>query len=68
VKDKVKIAKIDATVNQQTAQKYGIRGFPTLILFPLGSNKDEKVNYEGARSADDMVQWLNSQKIGQDKR
>lgn len=37
MKDKVRIAKIDATVNQQTAQKYGIKGFPTMLLFPLGS-------------------------------
>lgn len=50
MKDKVKIAKIDATISQQTAQKYGIKGFPTMILFPVGK-KGDKVNYEGARSA-----------------
>lgn len=50
MKDKVKIASYDASVHQQFAQKYQIRGFPTMILFPKGS-KDKTVNYEGQRSA-----------------
>jgi protein disulfide-isomerase A6 len=30
---RVRIAKIDATVNRKMAQKYGIKGFPTLLFF-----------------------------------
>lgn len=67
MKSKVKIAKIDATVHQKMAQKFGIRGFPTLLFFPLGANK-EKVPYEGQRSAEDMAAWLNTQKIAEQKR
>jgi thioredoxin-like negative regulator of GroEL len=30
---RVKIAKMDATVNMKMAQKYKIKGFPTILLF-----------------------------------
>jgi thioredoxin-related protein len=32
---KVNIARIDATVNQKMAQKYQIRGFPTMLMFEV---------------------------------
>lgn len=63
----MKIAKVDASVHQKFAQKYQVKGYPTILLFPLGA-KGSPVNYEGQRSAEDMANWLNSQKIGQEKR
>lgn len=30
---KINIGRIDATVNSKMAQKYQIKGFPTMILF-----------------------------------
>jgi thioredoxin 1 len=35
-KGKVKVAKLNVDDNQQTAQTYGIRGIPTLLVFKGG--------------------------------
>ncbi|HLL84550.1 MAG TPA: thioredoxin [Longimicrobium sp.] len=35
-KGKVKVAKIDVDDNQDTAQQYGIRAMPTLLMFKNG--------------------------------
>lgn len=48
---KVNIAKIDATVHSKMAQKYQIRGFPTMLLFE-SDNKDKPIPYEGQRTAE----------------
>lgn len=48
---KVNIAKIDATVNSKMAQKYQIRGYPTMLLFE-SDNKEKPIPYEGQRSAE----------------
>jgi thiol-disulfide isomerase/thioredoxin len=41
----VKIAKIDATVNRQMAQKFKIKGFPTILFFGT-DDKSTPVAYE----------------------
>lgn len=52
----VKLGAIDATVHQNLAQKYGIKGFPTIKVFPAGP-KSNPVDYNGAREADGIVQY-----------
>ena len=39
------------------------RGNPTLMFFSQG-DKVEPITYQGQRTAEDMVSWLNSQKVG----
>ncbi|SOV13825.1 protein disulfide isomerase [Plasmodium sp. gorilla clade G2] len=53
-KSEIKLASIDATVENALAQEYGITGYPTLILF----NKKNKINYGGGRTANSIVEWL----------
>lgn len=48
---KVNIARIDASVNSKMAQKYQIKGFPTMLLFE-SENKDKNIPYEGQRTAE----------------
>ncbi|KAI1310345.1 protein disulfide-isomerase [Xylaria venustula] len=53
-KDKVVIAKVDATANDVPDE---IRGFPTIKLYPAGS-KSEPVTYSGSRTVEDLIKFV----------
>ncbi|KAI2635346.1 protein disulfide-isomerase [Xylaria nigripes] len=53
-KDKVTIAKVDATANDVPDE---IRGFPTIKLYPAGA-KSEPVTYSGSRTVDDLIKFV----------
>ncbi|XP_025092026.1 protein disulfide-isomerase A6 homolog [Pomacea canaliculata] len=57
LKGKVKVCAIDATVNTVMSNRYGIRGFPTIKMFPAGKKDGEAEDYDGGRTASDIVQW-----------
>jgi protein disulfide-isomerase A1 len=51
---KVVIAKVDATVETECAQKHEVRGYPTLKFFRSG----KPVAYEGERKVGSMFNWI----------
>ncbi|XP_029451753.1 protein disulfide-isomerase A6 [Rhinatrema bivittatum] len=51
-KGKIKLAAVDATVNQMLTSRYGIRGFPTIKIFQKG---EDPIDYDGGRSKADIV-------------
>jgi len=51
----IKVGAVDMTTDQDAGASYGIRGFPTLKFF--GANKNSPVDYQGARSANEMVNF-----------
>ena len=53
-KDKVVIAKVDATANDVPDE---IQGFPTIKLFPAGA-KDQAVTYSGSRTVEDLIKFI----------
>jgi protein disulfide-isomerase A1 len=53
-KDKVVIAKLDATTNDTPDE---IRGFPTIKLYPAGA-KSEPVTYTGSRTVEDLIKFV----------
>jgi len=53
-KSGVKLAKVDATAQKDTASKFDIEGFPTLKFFSNGKPSD----YNGPREAKGIVNWL----------
>lgn len=55
MKDELTILKVDVDKNQQAAQKYGVRGVPTLILFKDGEIKWRE---SGVRTAIELQQVI----------
>ncbi|KAG9255051.1 disulfide-isomerase [Emericellopsis atlantica] len=53
-KDKVVIAKVDATANDVPDE---ISGFPTIKLFPAGG-KGSPVTYKGSRTVEDLIKFV----------
>ncbi|MEY4768233.1 MAG: hypothetical protein RL637_872, partial [Pseudomonadota bacterium] len=56
-KDKLLIAKINIDDNPQAAQRYGVRGIPTLMLFKNGEVEATKV---GALSKTDLIKFIDN--------
>ncbi|EPY22551.1 protein disulfide-isomerase [Strigomonas culicis] len=57
LKEQASLVKVDCTVEKKLAEKYDIKGFPTLIVF----RKGEKVeNYEGGRTAEEIISYVRS--------
>ncbi|PFH62554.1 hypothetical protein XA68_13136 [Ophiocordyceps unilateralis] len=53
-KDKIVIAKVDATANDVPDD---VAGFPTIKLFPAGA-KDAPITYSGSRTVEDLVTFI----------
>tara|TARA_B100002003_G_C13783914_1_gene388043 strand:- start:232 stop:558 length:327 start_codon:yes stop_codon:yes gene_type:complete len=56
-KDRLRIVKLNIDENQQTPQKYGVRGIPTLMLFQDGRLVDSKV---GSMPKSSLNEWIES--------
>lgn len=57
LKGKFKLGALDATVHTVTSGRYGIQGFPTIKYFPGGKKDFSAVDYDGGRTASDIIQW-----------
>lgn len=53
-KSEVKLAKVDATIHKKWAEKFEVRGFPTLKFFKNGVPQE----YSGGRTADTILEWV----------
>ena len=52
----VKLAKVDATIEKELGEKYGVQGFPTIKFFKAGV--EEALEYGGGRDAAGIVSWI----------
>ncbi|UJR28405.1 hypothetical protein I4U23_009645 [Adineta vaga] len=50
----VKLGSVDATIEQDLAKRFEVRGYPTLKFFSDGTT----LEYTGGRSQDEIVSWL----------
>ncbi|KAF7144396.1 hypothetical protein RHSIM_Rhsim05G0133600 [Rhododendron simsii] len=55
----VLIGKVDCDEHKSVCSKYGVSGYPTIQWFPKGSLEPKK--YEGARSAEALVEFVNNE-------
>ena len=54
----VKVGAVDATVEQGLANRFGIKGFPSIKLIPAQSSSESAaMEYNGERSTDSMVEF-----------
>jgi protein disulfide-isomerase A1 len=53
----IKLGKVDATEEGDLAEKFGVRGYPTIKFFRDG-NADKPIDYQGGRQAPEIVNWL----------
>ncbi|GMH37555.1 hypothetical protein BSKO_05428 [Bryopsis sp. KO-2023] len=58
LKNRVVIAKVDADQHRALGERFGVTGFPTLKWFPRGKPIDEPESYEGARSSDAFMRFI----------
>jgi len=49
-----RLAKVDATIESSLAEKFKVRGYPTIKFFISG----EPVEYGGGRTGEEIVNWL----------
>ncbi|ABE57944.1 MULTISPECIES: thioredoxin family protein [Chromohalobacter] len=57
-RDALQVALCDVDLNPATADKYGVRGMPTLVLFVGASMESSRV---GALSTTQLEGWLDAQ-------
>lgn len=54
----VKLGAVDATVEQSLGSQYGVRGYPTIKLFPPGPKTSSSAqDYNGPRQASGIVDF-----------
>jgi thioredoxin 1 len=54
---KVKVVKLNVDENPETAEKFGVRSIPTLMIFKDGKLAAQKV---GAASKGDLSRWIDA--------
>ena len=54
----IKVVKLDVEANPHTAERYGVKGIPTLILFEAGEERDRMVNVIRRQAIEDRLGTL----------
>ncbi|KAM5152455.1 protein disulfide-isomerase A2 [Mantella aurantiaca] len=52
-----RLAKVDATVETELGEEFGVKGYPTILFFKEG-NRTSRIDFGGRRDADGIVKWI----------
>ncbi|GFE54091.1 disulfide isomerase [Babesia ovis] len=56
IANRVNVGSVDATIHSGLAQRYGVNGYPTIVLLPQGPKGPSKaIRYNGARKAEEIL-------------
>lgn len=55
---KVRLAMVDATEDKDLAERYNVKGFPSLKFFSGGDPAQHPVEYEGGRTERDIIAYM----------
>lgn len=53
--DRIRVVKLDVEANRHTAERYGVKGIPTLILFEGGEERDRMVDVIRRKAIEDRL-------------
>jgi len=56
--ERIRIVRLDVERNRATADRYGVKGIPTLILFERGEERDRLVDVIRRRAIEDRLVTL----------
>ena len=60
----VQIIKVDCTKNSETCKKYGVQGYPTLVLF---ENGEAIAKHKGGRTLNELLDFIKENMNEEDK-
>ena len=67
VQDAVNVGSVDCTTDKDICGKYEVKGYPTIVLFPVEGDADKKYfKYSGARNIDGFNAFLTNYKPQRD--
>jgi len=61
LKGSVKLASVDCTVHRDLCTRFGVQGFPTLKIFRQGGDLEKPSEYQGGRTAPEIVKYMKKQ-------
>jgi len=59
---KTKLGKVDAVKHKEIAERFGVRGYPTLKYF-INGDLETPVDYNGGRTKDKILSWVQTQEL-----
>ncbi|XP_077305619.1 protein disulfide-isomerase A2 [Lithobates pipiens] len=52
-----RLAKVDATVENELGEEFGVKGYPTILFFKDG-NRTSRIDFGGRRDTDGIIKWM----------